>query len=556
MNKPNLKKLGSLISLIAFLALLLASLVLFVILGPLALVTKIVLICTLAALIAMIVFNLEAVKAFFKHSTSVTGFYKAIQFVIVLSVLVFIYIISDIVHFKIDFTSSRLYSLSEQTDIMLKGITNDLKIILFKPEAYSPDVLVNYQETLLRTYAEKNRLISLEIIDPTVNPSAALEYGISDAGTVVFEYRGNRAKVKFDEIYEMDQMTGDMRYKGEIAFSSAIKGLLDSKAKNAYVLVGHGEVNWADNTVYGFSAIFGAIQKERIQVNGLDLMKVPVVPSDCGLLIIAAPTASLMPEEMDAIINYINQGGSVLVLLEYTTDITINEILRQMSVFSLKNLVVDRENYHPQMGETWVIPNLLPFSEITTPLMRGQLSVLMPSPVGLQRLDSGQRPDGYVYYVNPLLQSSQYSYGEMDEAQIRAGRLEQNDSDLQGPLTLGFAVKRLKVNVYTNTEGTIMTNKVESRLVVFGDTDFIDNQNYMKYGNTDLLLNSIDFLLKRDADIATRPRESGSQPISLSSKTKRFLVTITAIIAFAYLGVGIYIVVKRRRTVIEDKDTK
>lgn len=553
MDKPNIKKLGTLITLGVFGALLLASIVMFIILGPLALVTKIVLFGTIAALIVMIVFNWELVVSFFKRSTNMTGFYKAIQFVIVLSVLVFLYIVSDFVHLKMDFTSARLYTLSEQTVETLHGITNELHVILFKPGVSSDSGLVNYQESLLRTYAEKNRNIKFEIIDPSVNPSIANEYNISDAGTVVFEYMGNRTKVKIDEIYEVDQMTGDMRFKGEIAFTSAIKGLLDSKAKNVYVLTGHGEINWADNTSYGYSAIFSAIQNERIKINGLNLLQLPVVPSDCGMLVIADPTAPLMPEEMDAVVNYLAQGGSVLALLEYTSDITVNEVLRSMSVFCMKSIVVDQENYYSQGGETWVIPNILPFSDITTPLLRSQLSLVLPSPVAIERLDSGQRPEGYVYYVNPMLQTSQYSFGETSDEQIRSGTLQQDEKDLVGPLTLAFAVKRLKVSIWTNDDSSVTTNRVESRLVVIGDTDFINNLNYIKYGNTDLLMNSINFLLKRDADITTRPRVSGSQPISLDSRSKRFLVVISAIVALAYLGVGIFIVMKRRRIVIEKK---
>jgi hypothetical protein len=49
---------------------------------------------------------------------------------------------------------------------------------------------------------------------------------------------GNRTKIGIDEIYEVDQMTGDMRFKGEIAFTAAMKGLLDSKAKNVTSLSG------------------------------------------------------------------------------------------------------------------------------------------------------------------------------------------------------------------------------------------------------------------------------------------------------------------------------
>jgi hypothetical protein len=262
-----------------------------------------------------------------------------------------------------------------------------------------------------------------------------------------------------------------------------------------------------------------------------------------------------MPEEMDAVVNYLAEGGSVLALLEYTSDITVNEILRNMSVFCMKSIVVDQENYSARQGAgmTWVVPKILPFSEITTPLLRSQLSIVLPSPSAIERLDSDQRPAGYVYYVNPLLQTSQYSFGETSEEQIRSGTLQQDEKDLVGPLTLGFAVKRLKVSIWTNDDGSVATNTVESRLVAIGDTDFINNMNFMSYGNKDLLLNSINFLLKRDADVTTRPRVAGSQPITLDSRTKRFLVVISSIIALAYLGVGIFIVAKRRRVVKEEK---
>lgn len=558
MNKQNWKKIASVASIISlwtFVALFTASLVLFVVLGLLALATKIVFVCAIAALGAMVAFNWDAVKSFFKRSVNTTGIYKTVQFLIVIAVLVFLYIVSDFAHFKMDFTTSQLYSLSAQTKDMLKGITNDLKITLFKPGYNVKADLVEYQETLLRTYAEKNPKITFEIIDPTVNPAAAYAYGISDAGTVVFEYNGNRAVVKFDEIHDDNQMTGERRYTGEIAYTSAILGLLDSKAKNIYFLTGHGEINWSNNGLYGFSAMIDQIKKDRMEVYGLNLTKIPVVPTDCGVLVIANPTVPLTTDEMDAVTTYLASGGSVLVLLEYTADITVNDVLRNMSVFCVKNLAVDNESYLPQMGETWVVPTILPFPEITTPLIRGQLSVIMPSPCGLQRLDEGQRPEGYVYFINPLLQTSQYSFGETSDAEIKAGAIKEDDKDLKGPLTLGYAVKRVKITVSTNAFGSVTTNKLESRLVAFGDTDFINNQNYMKYGNTDLLLNSLNFLLRRDADVTTRPRMSGSQPVTLSAAQKRFIFILSIIITAAYLGIGIGIVLNRRKTVKEEGDS-
>lgn len=557
-DKQNTNKKVGIISAIVFGVLLLTAIVFYIVLGSFAVMTRIMFLSTLAALIVSAILNREIIKGMFRRTT-LTGVVKKVQLLIVMGLLIFLYVLADMLSWKMDFSSARLYSFSQQTKEILSSVSNDLNILLFKPRMSSTHPLVVYQETLLQKYADRSSKVTLEIIDPDINPSKALEYGVDEPGTVVVEYQGNRLQVLFDEVYDLDSDTGNYSYTGEIAYTSAINSLLGSKAKNAYFLIGHGEINWADQKTYGYSDFIGSVEDDRIEVATLDLLKLPVVPEDCGVLVIGNPTKTFQQSEMDAVNNYLDNGGSVLVLLEYDTHIVVNDFLQNMGLFFLQNMVIDNQDYSPSLGTTWLIPTILPYPEITSPLLYSQFNLLLPTAVGISKLDNDLHPAEYSdhdFYVQRLLQSSTYSYAEMTEEEIYSGNSQEDDADLSGPIGLAYAVKRVKNLVFQNEEdGTTETNVIEARMVAIGDTGFINNLNISKGANEDFILNAFNFLLKRDADITTRPKAAGTEVYQLKSSAKRFLTVFAFGVIVIYLGVGIFIVVRRRRTVISKKDT-
>ncbi len=531
------------ITIILTLSLLLLSIIFYIIFGIYVIPAEISYIATFITIIFYLVLNWNEIVRFIKKSNSQTGMYKAAQFLIIFGILIFVYLISDTLSWKLDLTESRLYTLSDETVKVLQGITNNLSILYFKPAALTGPYF-DYQENLLKAYIEKNNKLKLTKIDPYQNRAMAVDYDIKEDATVVFEYNGSKAYIPFKNIVEMDRDTGKVNYKGEQAFTGAIKSLSLSKPKIVYVLSGHGEINPNDRSNRGYQNIFTRMSQDNIKLNQLNLLKTPEIPENCSLLIIGNPVHTFAVDELDRINTYIAEGGNVLVLLEYETHITINDILRQMGLFYIQNLVIEDQDYNPQLGKTTIIPNYIG-SEITLPLAKKNIPVIMPTAVGIQVLDEKFRVSKDKYEITPLLVTSKSSYGEISSNEILSGKVSQDKNDLKGPLTIAYAVKRFITNI-TSVKNSEETNVVESRMVAFGDSDFINNTYDEKYGNSDLFLNAVNFLLKREAGITIRPKTSEVTGFQLTGSERRFLTIFAFALGFFYIIPGLIIIIRRR----------
>lgn len=533
---------------IAGVVLILASLVLYFIIGPQALWTRIVFVITLIEGGVVLILNWKSFFGIFKKSGSLTGVYKIVQFSIVLGILIILYLISGTLSWKLDLTKGHLYSLSDETKTVLSQVTNEMKIIYFKPTGMK-NVYVNYQESLLNAYAGKNPKIKLEVVDPYQNRVMAVDYNIKEDAMVVFEYRGNRMYVGLQKVISQDSQTGKVTYLGEQVYTTAVKSLIASKPKVVYVLKGHGEINPMDKGNHGFNGIFDRLVKDNIKLNSLDLLKVVEIPKDAGMIVVANPLNDFTSDELDRLGNYLNNGGNLLVMVEYSTSYLVNDLLRRMGVFFIPNLILE-DNSNPQLGPEMITPQILGH-EITLPLKKNNFGILLRTAVGLVELKPTDRPKGYNYFIYPLLRTGKYAYGEVSRAQLRSGKPKRDKKDLKGPLYPAFAIKRVKI-----TQNNGVTNQgVESRMVVFGDTDFVDNIYYRNYGNMDLFMNAVNYLLKRDSKITIHPKTTDLARVQLNSVSRRILTFFAFGLWLIYLVVGI-IIVRRRQSIVKQEKKK
>ncbi len=531
-------------SLAAVCGLIAASIVLYIIMGLYALVTRILFSAALLSVILYLSINYRAIALFFRRTGTVTGVARIFQLLIVFGILVFVYIFSGAVSWKIDLTASRIYTLSDETAAVLRSLTNDINIYFFKFGDKSDPVL-DYEGNLLKVYSERCGRLKLKIIDPNSDRSKAAEYNVSENGTVVFEYQGNRAYAGVKKIFSSDPETGRISYKGEAVFTSALKSVVSGRPPDVYFLQGHGEVNAESGDGRGYSGIIEKMTEENIRVKVLNLLKFPEIPGDCGAIIIGNPTHSFSADELDKIDNFINGGGSVLVLLELETHETVNDILKQMGLYYYKNLAVEDQDYAVQYGKTTILPEIVPH-EITMPLIRNSLSVVMPTASGILETPRIYRASNDQYIISGFLKTSKNSYGEVSLARIKSGE-SYNDpkTDLEGPLTLGCSARKIHADIIKTYKGAL-TNTIESRMIVFGDSDFIKNTYYNNSGNSDLFLNSVNYLLRRDAEITIRPKNTEITGFQLSSSEQRFLAVLSAAVFFLYIIPGIIIVIGRR----------
>ena len=89
--------------------------------------------------------------------------------------------------------------------------------------------------------------------------------------------------------------------------------------------------------------------------------------------------------------------------------------------------------------------------------------------------------------------------------------------------------------------------KPESRIVVFGDSDFVANSALGISGNRDLFLNTVNWLAQQENLIAIRPKDPDDRRITLTAdQQRRILVLAIFIIPGLILLAGVQTWWRRR----------
>jgi ABC-type uncharacterized transport system involved in gliding motility auxiliary subunit len=107
--------------------------------------------------------------------------------------------------------------------------------------------------------------------------------------------------------------------------------------------------------------------------------------------------------------------------------------------------------------------------------------------------------------------------------------------DKAGPVSLAAAVSAPAESgtpAPTPTAGAKPedTPKPETRIVVFGDSDFVANQWLGIPGNRDLFLNSVNWLAQQENMIAIRPRDPEDRRLTLTRDQQSRIFWLTVLI--------------------------
>src|SRR6185503_3948607 len=88
-----------------------------------------------------------------------------------------------------DLTEAKLYSLSPQTISMLQRVDKPVHIVFFH------DPLMRETVELYELVVRQNRLITLELHDPMLNPAQARLAGVQFSGTAIMRSEGRSLQV-------------------------------------------------------------------------------------------------------------------------------------------------------------------------------------------------------------------------------------------------------------------------------------------------------------------------------------------------------------------------
>lgn len=262
----------------------------------------------------------------------------------------------------IDFTTEKLYSLSEESKAKISSVSKDTKITLYQMSE-NPEV-VDYA----KLYQKENSHITYEeLTDITQRPDLQQKYGLGTSvttGLIIVE-AGLRSKlVSVNELYTYDYITYEQYDVTEQVMTNAILDVNLEKQPNVYFVTNH-----AQNVDY-YQTAKELLQNEANAVSDLDLLVEAKVPENCDVLILTTLKEDFSEYEKNIILEYINNGGNMMILANPNTAGTnLPNFQAILDVYgaSISNGVVYEQNIGRMISgyTNIIIPLVSETSEIT-----------------------------------------------------------------------------------------------------------------------------------------------------------------------------------------------
>ena len=213
-------------------------------------------------------------------------------------------------------------------------------------------------------------------------------------------------------------------------------------------------------------------------------------------------------------------------------------LLSYYGVTAAEGIVVEGDRQRYAFQSPYLLLPEMASSEITDPLMGENYYAILPIAQGLDT-------SGAAGTVTPLLTTSAASFSKPAGYDITT--YEKEEGDIDGPFALG-------VMVDTGNDGQIVwftsADFLGEQIVWFTSADFLgDMYNaYSSGANGDLAMNALSALIGQREAIAIRSKSLNYNYLTISASTASLLKTVLiGVFPLTYLGIGILVVLKRRR---------
>ena len=422
---------------------------------------------------------------------------------------------------RIDLTDGRVMTPSAEALEIVRTIDTPATII-FIADDDSDDIWLG---ELSRRYADANDNISYKTMssDSAALSTLAAETGATlSVGNVVVKSGKRCAVLTQDDLYSYEYdasayySTGALRYtKADFTAQNALVNALMYVSRDdmptLYLLTGHGEPQ-QDAT------LFTLCRRSNIALKKLDITQADAIPEDAAALMICGPTTGYSQSEAALIDDYLTQGGKLMLLSDYTSDLgALEEVAAKYGMAQKGGLVLDRDDQHVYSTDYryYLLPDVA-----DTDYTVSDARILVPVASALER--GAARRD--TLSVETLVTTSEQAYRKANTDQVAT--LDFEEGDEEGCFALGMAA----------SEGDTLMIWIDSTAVLTADADTVTGD-----GNSAFMLALFDHMMSRPEGVEIASSNMLTTPVSASP-----VPALAALMALPVLLLAAAIIISRR----------
>ena len=411
--------------------------------------------------------------------------------IIVAAYLVINFVVKQANFTDFDFTKEKIYSISQATEDKLQNLDKDVTISVYN--------MYQYVEDFAYKYANLNDHIKVEKLENlNAKTDWKTNYGVTDTSAFVVIQTEDREKILFNsDFYTYDYTSGQEIDTTEEAITNAILDVTIEEKPKIYFLTGHNLYTEAY-----FQYLEMSLEGEANEVEYIDLLKTGSVPEDCKVLVITALQEDITAKEKDAILDYIKQGGEILLLLDPNLNKidmpNFQAVLDEYGVSVSEGYLLEGDANQMMAGApNFIIAPINSSSELVKNIDMGLNVCLVNS--GKLDIASTKKLEEKNVTLETLATVSDKAFYRTDLESTSENKID-SDEDAKGATVAAMLTKQ-------------MDEDKTSKLIVFANTVFatniqIDSQYYIyaitNYNNEDVLLNSVSYLTQREDNITIR----------------------------------------------------
>ncbi|MCU0536136.1 MAG: Gldg family protein [Hydrococcus sp. Prado102] len=473
-------------------------------------------------LLVWLIFIFSTAQGFWRKRSTQIGTNAIIATLALIAILGMVNFLAVRYSVRIDLSENQLFTLSPQTQELVRNLRQPLRVLLFDKEPNPSD------RELLETYRRYNPNFTFEFVNPDVNPGLAEQLNVKSLGDVYLEYGSKRQLVQTLINF------GQREPLSEIRLTNAIEKIKRDRTETIYFLQGHGE-HPLNNTENGISQAVTSLEEKGYKVEALNLVERSTIPENASAIVIAGAKRKLFPQEVQLLQDYSDRGGSILLAIDPNINLGLDSLLKEWGIQLDDRIIIDASGRGNLLGYGPATPVITQYGD--HPITRdfnSQEFTIYP----LARSIGTVKVDGVTAVALMVTDEQMWAESDLESEQIQFDPTK----DVPGPFDLGVAftrsvsktAKKAEEKATPQSFSTPISQpsptpsptpqsspspspKTESRMVAIGNSTFVTNGWFEQQFNGDIFLNSVQWLASGDEQpLSIRAKEPKNRRITLT----------------------------------------